>query len=192
MINYPKTRWVKPAFLFLFLIVCIIPAKAQLYAGGGFGYYKTKVNNNASNIVKHFDISPELGSRYQRFSAGLIFSYAFNDYINQNLTERQYSFEPYFRYDIIARKGFGFFTDVFYNYTHVSNSSYRGTNNTTNHSHLVGVSPGVYYNLSDRLTALFQFGFVGYSTSIKINGFDGFGINLSMSTSRIGFYYSFW
>lgn len=191
MTTFPKTRWTKPAFLFLFLIICIIPAKAQLYAGGGFGYYKTK-ENNTGNIIKHFDISPELGYRYQKFSAGLTFSYAFNYYISQSWSESQYTFEPYFRYDLIVRKGFGFFTDVFYNCTHFSEHLYWGSDGPVYNSHLVGVSPGVYYKLSDRLMALFRFGFMGYSSSAEANGFEGFGINLSMSTSRIGFYYSFW
>ncbi|MBR4146662.1 MAG: hypothetical protein IKU00_02080 [Bacteroidales bacterium] len=175
----------KKAFLILvFVLSIVLPAKAQLYAGGGFAYYKNKVSYPDSE-VKHFSISPEIGFRYHNLSAGLTFSYISKTYSNHSYSDlKQYIVEPYIRYDIITREKFGFFADAFY--TYVNSTDIFGYI-----THEVGISPGVFYKLTDRFSTLFRFGIVGYSSN-ESNGFKGFGINLSMSTSRIGFYYSFW
>lgn len=182
--------------LLLLFFITIIPAKAQLYAGGGFGYHKSEATSTEGYIT-HLKITPELGYRYQRFSAGLVFSYASETYNNISHTVsyddfKQYSFEPYIRYDLVVQNGVGFFMDAFYNWTHHSETLYHDSPGPVHVSHLVGLSPGVYYKLSDRFMALFMFGLMGYSSSYEANGFENFGIDLSMNTSRIGFYYSFW
>lgn len=196
MSAHPKTKLSKLTLLLVFFTISSIPVKAQLYAGGGFSYYYTNSNYPDSKI-RHFNISPELGYRYHRFSAGLAFSYISEKYRNDNhsvayILDKRYTFEPYFRYDLIVRKKLGFFTDVFYNWTHYSDILYYDTHGAVHVSHLAGVSPGIYYKLCDRLIALFRFGFAGYSSSAEANGFKGLGVDLSMNTSRIGFYYSFW
>lgn len=180
----------KTFLLVAFSLMIILPAKAQLYAGGGFSYYKSK-KDNTDIQVKHFDISPELGFRYQRFAFGLTFSYSSDKYSSYYNDSNQYTFEPYFRFDLVSLERFGFFMDAFYSLTHHS-EILAYDHGPIYFSHLVGLSPGVYYKLSDRLMALFRFGFAGYSSSYEANGFEDFGINLSMATSRIGFYYSFW
>lgn len=182
----------KKVFLFLALVLAIVlPTKAQLYVGGGFGYYKSQVNNTEIQ-VKHFNISPELGYRYQRLSFGLTFSYASDIYSDYYQDSKQYTFEPYTRFDLVSLDNFGFFIEAFYSLTHHSEAVVFHPNNPNHFSHLIGLSPGIYYKLNNRLMAVFMFGFAGYSSWHKANGFEGFGINLSMNTSRIGFYYSFW
>ena len=185
-----KTKW---GLLLLFFIIGIIPVKAQLYIGGGFNYHKTQ-ESYPDRQIKHLIISPELGYRYKKFSAGLTFSYSrnnsqvYNDYYPSGFEpsdiETIIALEPYIRYDLVVRKGFGFFVDAFYTFTH-------NNPKVIPNAHMAGLSPGVYYKLSDRFIALFRFGLIGYS-SHDSNGFKGFGVDLSMNTSRIGFYYSFW
>ena len=182
----------KKVFLFLALVLAIvIPAKAQLYVGGGFSYYKSRVNNTEIQ-VKHFNISPELGYRYQRLSFGLTFSYASDIYSEYYKDSKQYTFEPYTRFDLVSLDNFGFYLEAFYSLTHHSEVLQYSNTGPVHFSHLVGLSPGVYYKFNDRLMAVFMFGFAGYSSSHEANGFKGFGVDLSMNTSRIGFYYSFW
>ncbi len=188
--NIISGKW---GVLLLFFVIGILPVKAQLYIGGGFNYYKTQ-ESYPDRQIKHFSISPELGYRYHRLAAGLTISYVYNKSQTYNSysptgfdnpqEEKSITVEPYIRFDLVAREDFGFFVDAFYSYTHY--------NNHPTSTYLVGLSPGVYYKLTDRLLALFRFGLVGYSSSYQANDFEGFGASLSMNTSRIGFYYSFW
>ena len=181
---HPTKTWTRLALPLLFLIIGIIPAKAQLYAGGGFSYYTSEVT---LSDVTYLNISPELGYRYHRLSAGLGFSYNTITYSNNAYTDsKQYTLVPYIRYDIIVRKGLGLFADAFYSHSH-----YTESQSTEQVIHEVGVIPGIYYKLSDRFTALFRFGFFGYSSHYN-NGFEGFGIDLSTNTAQVRFYYSFW
>lgn len=184
-----KCKWVLPILLF---ILISLPSRAQLYAGGGFSYYNTE--DNSQNEVRNLTIAPELGYRYQNFSIGLLYAYmAETTHSNQfDIGSKQYYIKPYFRYDIIARDGFGFFAEAFY--MHIKTNTTTSLSFTTSSidiSHLAGITPGVYYKLSDRLMALCRFGILGYSSD-ESNGFKGFGIDLSMNTTQIGFYYSFW
>ena len=186
MKNRPTRTWTRMALPLLFLIIGIIPVKAQLSIGGGFSYYTTEVNYPDSDVT-HLSISPELGYRYNKLSAGFAYSFQTSTYNHYAYTDtKQYTIEPYIRYDIIVRKGLGFFTDAFYSRSHFD-ASYSDPV-----THTVGVSPGIYYKLSDRFMAVFRFGFLGYSSSPQSSGFRGFGVDLSTNTTSIRFYYSFW
>jgi len=186
MKNRPTKTWTRVALPLLFFIIGIVPAKAQLYLGGGFNYHTTEIDLPQSDVT-YLSISPELGYRYHKLSAGLAFSYNTSTYSNIAYTDtKEYTIEPYIRYDIIVRKGLGFFTDAFYSRTRLDKSYPILV------AHTVGVSPGIYYKLSDRFMALFRFGFLGYSSTHYKSGFKGFGVDLSTNTAQIRFYYSLW
>ncbi len=179
--------WTRMALPLLFLIISIIPAKAQLYVGGSLSIYtkEYQIAQNYSIADSYISFSIELGYRHERFSAGLSHFFYYQNFNNSY----QRSFKPYLRYDLIVRNRLGFFTDALYSYTYYKKSSDPAIHSIN--SHLVGLSPGVYFKMTNNLMALFHFGLIGYSSSAEVNGFKGFGIDLSMSTSQIGFYYSF-
>ena len=186
MKTHPTKTWTRMALPFLFFIIGIVPAKAQLYLGGGFNYYTTEIDFPESDVT-YLNISPELGYRYHKLSAGLAFSYNTSTYSNEAYTDtKEYTIDSYIRYDIIVRKGLGFFTDAFYSRTHFDESY------PVQVANMVGVSPGIYYKLSDRFMAMFRFGFLGYSSTHYKSGFKGFGVDLSTNTAQIRFYYSLW
>ena len=189
MNTHSKTKRTRLALPLLFLIIGIFPAKAQLYVGGSLSIYTKEYKTAQNHIIKdpYQRFSIELGYRHERFSAGLT-----HVFYHQNLYDSyQRSFKPYLRYDLIVRDRLGFFIDAFYSYTYHNRSSDPAFPSSI-HSHLIGLSPGIYYKMTNRLMALFHFGLAGYSSSAEVNDFKGFGIDLSMSTSQIGFYYSFW
>ena len=106
MKNRPTKTWTRVALPLLFFIIGIVPAKAQLYLGGGFNYHTTEIDLPQSDVT-YLSISPELGYRYHKLSAGLAFSHNTSTYSNTAYTDtKEYTIEPYIRYDIIVRNIF--------------------------------------------------------------------------------------
>lgn len=186
MKTYPIRTWTRTILPLLFLIIGMIPAKAQLYVGGSFSIIpKKEITTPNSTISNPYgSVSIELGYRHKQFSAGLTYSFFSQELFNTY----QHSFKPYLRYDLIVQDQVGFFNDLFYSY--IYHRDYYPSFHSIN-SHLVGLSPGVYYKMTNNLMAVFHFGILGYSSSSIVNGFEGFGVDLSMNTSQIGFYLLF-
>ena len=184
--KFNNLKMKKTHLLLFFMLFLILPAKTQLYVGGGLNYFTT----NASNLdtdIKYFSIAPELGYSFSRVSLGLVFEYAHaSDEYSPYSTTSSLSFTPYFRPHNLEVGPLCFFVDVLFSFTRLSQYNYH------KQSYLVGLRPGLSYHLTDKFFAVVNFGVAGYSSDADSYGFDGWGVSLSMTTTKLGFYYKFW
>ena len=147
----------KKTFLLLLFFLCVIlPAKAQLYVGGGINYYTTQVTQPDSK-VKYFSVLPEVGFSYSRFSLGLSLEYGSLKYSNNRYEDNTLlSITPYFRTRIVTIDQFSLFVDAVYSH---NKYTYPKRQEKT---YMVSLEPGISYNLTDRFSALFHIGVFGY------------------------------
>ena len=177
----------KAFFLVSYALMIILPAKAQLYAGGGFSFYTDKASNS-DNTVNHLSIAPEIGYHFSPASLGLAFEYAKADYDGTLQDINAITFEPYLRPHIIEVGSLCFFIDVKFSYTEY----FFGWLYYNKSTYLIGLSPGLSFRLTDRLSSVINFGIAGYCSDATPYGFEGWGVSLSTTTTKLGFYYSFW
>lgn len=207
------------------LIVCIVvfmctivavnaqSAEKKNWIGGGvsFGSSKTDGYDRATN----YSIVPQIGFMLSdNIGLGVKLGYGHTEvpgqtpvYVNGELVgvepytnkSNSYSINPFIRYTFVKGNIGGLFIDGGFAYAH---SKLKSSDTKTN-TFSIGVSPGVMFNVSDKIALLGTFGFLGYTqsktslgnkeTSIYKTDYksNDFSFNLNMDNITLGMNFLF-
>lgn len=179
---------------FLMTIVAAIAAvsvNAQIYVGGGLGLTSTSYDGNSTTTFK---LLPEVGYNLDNKSAvGLALTYAQSGKGNDKVTA--IGVKPYYRYAFLTSGKVSLLADGGFFFGNVE--AYNGTLNkmVKTNDFQIGVWPGVAVAVSDKISFVSHFGFLGYET-IKpdydgAKSTDTFGFDLSSLNLTFGLYYNF-
>lgn len=164
----------------------IMSANAQVWVGGGLG----------ADVQKHhtgFSIAPEVGYMIPNtpFTVALGTVYQFNKMDRaDNIKEitNSLSLQPYFRYVplTIANK-FSLFLDLTADFNLID-AAPKG-------AYAVTLQPGIAWMATEKWTAAFRFGKIGYSHNFYKDAneqpIDGFLMNCDLAAPSIRIYYNF-
>ncbi len=159
---------------------------AQSYVGGSFGF--TSVSHDGDNVTA-FEVMPEIGTTLtDDLAFGIAFGYAQNGKDNSKVSS--WSINPYLRYTFAKFDKVNVFVDGTVGY---ENTDSKKLNYKTGEFE-VGLKPGVAVNLTDEVSFVAHFGFLGYNYyKPDFNGAKAtntFGVNLD-SNVLFGLYFNF-
>lgn len=209
--NFTKRPFKKAAIFFAFLFTGIISANAQVYLGGGFSYHTTEDEDVFyKDKIKNFTISPEVGYEFSHFAVGLAvgfqstrnhLSFSVSDVTFQYHDYNSTNIMPYFRWNVVKKNRVAFFidatwehcilTDIFHQGHEIDGNREETIEKDSRKANFAGIRPGISLSITDHLSALMHFGIIGYSSDYDFFGFEKFGVDLSMSTASLSFYYIF-
>lgn len=158
--------------------ICLcLSAQAQVFLGGQFIKYRTPDPID----YKYHSYGLCLGFQYHKIAVGTSVEYqkvtpmAHGNYsLGGDFALDLY---PFIRYHVYSKDRLSLFLQAAYHYT-VHKKEYY---------HAVGVSPGIQYRLSHRISVAAMLGVIGYSDS-NWYGYKGFGYSLGLSASSLSFY----
>ena len=154
----------------------IMSANAQVWIGGGLGADIQKEHTGVS-------LAPEIGYMIPNtpftVALGTIYNYGS---IKGGATTNSLSLQPYFRYVpcTIGNK-FSLFLDLTADFNLID-AAPKG-------AYAVMLQPGIAWMATDKWTAAFRFGKLGYDHNFY--GTDGFLMNCDLSAPSIRIYYNF-
>ena len=168
----------KKLFLVLALAFAgILTANAQVWVGGGLG---ASVQKNYTS----FSISPEVGyvinNHWQvALGAGYNFTQT-KDVLDEEITTNALALQPYVRYvgGTIGKK-FSLFVDLCGDFGLLDDAR----------DYAVTLQPGIAWQATDKFTAAFRLGKVGYDHNFY--GTDGFLLDGDLCAPQIRIYYNF-
>ena len=139
---------------------------AQMYIGGSVGF--TSWSPDKGDGESSFKIMPEIGMQFDdQWGAGVQIGYITDKAGVYKLgTESAFVFAPYVRYQAIKVGKVNLFLDGgidFISYSKPDNSAFS-----------VGIKPGVSVALSDKLSFVTHFGFLGYESVPSKGGYAGY------------------
>ncbi len=160
-----------------FFVAAFVSAHAQFYIGGS-------LNAEFNKDIKIFAIAPDVGYSFPNTPFTIACAVEYGGTIqNDEAYEHSLTLSPYFRYNICDfGERFTLFTDL----SSDINILEFGLLN-------IGLCPGVSFEITDRWSAEFSIGFLGYLKEpvedqiIK----HGFEMELRLAAPSFGFYYSF-
>ncbi|MBQ9357037.1 MAG: porin family protein [Prevotella sp.] len=168
-----------------------VTMNAQVYVGGSVGIASVKDGNADAETTYKF--LPEVGYNindewavgvtlgYQKGNCNLI-----NASYNPNINYEKFSIAPYVRYTVPVGSNVNLFVDGGISYGSVKD-------NYTEFA--LGLKPGVAFTLSDKLSFVTHFGFVGFnSKNPKADGVDtsnATGVEFNQNNLTFGLYYNF-
>ena len=176
----------KKLILLLFVACVTLSANAQFYVGGSTSLWFGKDDTSIS-------ILPEVGYvMNDRWAFGTEIGF-----IHQNQTIMDFNglyydrkmngvvVGPYARFTYFKKGMVGLFVDggLDYRLTKVKNAD-------AEHGVRLGLKPGVALSLTDRLSMVAKFGFLGFDHDYATAG-NGGGFNFSGNNLSLGFYVSF-
>ncbi|MDR2652726.1 MAG: hypothetical protein LBC68_10520 [Prevotellaceae bacterium] len=169
----------------IFVMAIVFGANAQDYKwfiGGKGGFWTGK---EGSTKTTAFTVAPEVGYRFSKnFALATYFEYKHLTQKNMGITTKtkEILISPYLRYTFLKSGIVNVFVD---------GSTTFGLSGTKGFE--AGLRPGVAIDLTNRLSAVASFGFIGYNNGKGVGRSDfgkGFGIDFSGYQSTIGFYLS--
>ena len=173
----------KKFVLSLLVALMGVTASAQVYVGGGVGFWRNMDDNQTV-----FSIAPEVGYNLnESWDLGIQFGYgyAYTDGTKMNLLEAN----PYARYTFAKFGAVSLFADIT---AGVQSYKVKGSDSQTGWQ--AGVKPGVRVNLAKNIDFVAHCGFLGYrdadNTAIAY-GTNGFGFNLDANNLVFGINYRF-
>ncbi len=146
----------------------------KMWLGGSVGLNTTKVTHG--NRLTNFNITPELGyMTNEDLGVGIRFGYAHKEYDLKGAKAKADGFtvNPFARYSFLKGELGGLFVDGGVGYTY----SKLKTVDTKVHELEVGFRPGVAFNVTNNISLIGKFGFLGYE-------YEKFG---SQKTNSFGF-----
>lgn len=185
----------KKLFLSMALAFVCLTAGAQLYVGGELSYWREwQKGANKTN----FWVAPEVGYNLnEKFALGIYLDYEY-EYKNPRTVvaskeiTNTYWIAPYVRYNIVKFGVVNLFVDGV-----VSWATYKTkTNGVCGNAHnawAVGLEPGVSVNLTERLSFITLFGFLGYMSADDLNRVykrSGLGGYVNANNLKFGLVYN--
>ena len=159
------------------VMCCLIPGvnaqnRGDWWVGGSVGVDYSKVKNG--NELTNYNILPEAGYAFSdRWAVGMSLGYVHDEsMLGADKVKRDgFTVNPFARFSFLHGRIGNLFLDGGAGYTYIDN---KYTDNETNRFE-VGIRPGVVVNVSDRVSLLGKFGFIGYeydkTGSVKTNHF---------------------
>lgn len=167
----------KKAFLVLAIVFAsVVSANAQWWVGGGLG---ADIQKNSTG----FSLSPEVGYMIpdSPFTVALGVGYAF-DKVKGLGSTNALTLQPYFRYvPCTIGEKFSLFLDL--------TGDFGLFGGPKKDAWAVMVQPGIAWMATDKWTAAFRLGKIGYDHNFYST--DGFLTNFDLSSPSIRIYYNF-
>lgn len=173
----------KKILLFALVLVSAVAAKAQVYVGGELGFW----HNNDEPKSTSFRIAPEVGYNFnENWAVGAVLGIEYQKVGDNKATT--FGISPYARYTYFQSGIVSLFVDggVDFAGVHADDETYTAFG--------IGFKPGVALNVTDNVSFVAHFGFLGYQTSDdEISEFvnKGFGFDFSGNKLSFGFNYKF-
>ena len=162
---------------------------AQVYVGGSFGINAWNSQKNAGDRSETtFKILPEIGYNINdSWAVGTVIGYESDKWQGvAGVSESAFSFAPYARYTFAKCGKVNFFIDGGLGFTTASVADWTEVQ--------VGFKPGLSVALSDKVSFVSHFGFLGYDT-LNPDGDDNniskFGLDLDGNNLTFGLYLNF-
>lgn len=175
----------KKLFLTLLVAVVSLTASAQVYVGGGVGFWRNTDANTTSVYI-----SPEVGySLSDKWALGIGFGYAhsYADGIKVNGLEAN----PYARWNYAKFGPVSLFLDMGFGVATFKAKDADDSSTAWN----MGVKPGIKVALAKQIDFVAHFGFLGYRDADEgldeVYGNNGFGFDLNATNVMFGVYYNF-
>ena len=165
----------KLALVLAIVFVGFMSANAQIWVGGGLG---TDVQKTHSSI----SLAPEVGYMIPNtpctIALGAIYTY---DYTKDVGSFNTLALQPYFRYvPLTIGNKFSLFLDL---------TTDINLLDAPKDSYAVMLQPGIAWMATDKWTAAFRFGKMGYDHNFY--GTEGFLMNCDLAAPSIRIYYNF-
>lgn len=160
---------------------------AQGYIGGTMGIGSMKVGEADAETTYKF--LPEVGYNINNdWAIGVSFGWTKGDMkVLKNELDvdgfRTTQVNPYVRYTFVHSKYFNVFSDLALSYAHINGGG---------DAYGVGLTPGIALNLSEKVSFVSKFAFLGWQHA-KINKVkaDFFGVDIDATNVQFGLYYNF-
>lgn len=169
--------------------VASLCASAQVYVGGSVGAWR-----NGSAHETQISIMPEVGyTLSEKADIGTTIGWSY-DHVT-GVSTNVFQVNPYYRYNFYQTGKVKFFLQGGFG-VGVGKTSYsEGDDSDTAVIWNIGITPGVSYAVSDRVTLLAKAGFLGYkgaNDAAKDGGYaDEWGFHFSSNDLSFGFVYNF-
>jgi len=176
----------KKIFMTLAIAMMAVTMNAQMYIGGSVGFQS--VTPEVGDGETSFQFMPEIGFQFdEKWGAGVQIGYISDKAAAYGLNaESAFAFAPYARYTALKFNHVNLFLDGGFDYVQSKNPKVNLFG--------VGIKPGVAVSLSDELSFVAHFGFLGYQ-SINPDGDNNntttFGLDVDGSELTFGLYYNF-
>ena len=165
----------KKLFFTIALLASTMIASAQVYVGGGVGFW-----NNDDAEETSYSFTPEIGYCFSdKLAAGVALGFAYEEAGDASLDVL--SFNPYVRYTFLRAGNFSVFADGAFDLAKIEPD--EGDSET---AWGIGIKPGISYSINEKFSILAHVGFLGYrdaDETISTIYKPGFGLNLSNSLS---------
>lgn len=164
---------------------------AQVYVGGSLGI--ASVKNGNADAETTYKFLPEIGYNINdEFAIGVTVGYEkgnsniLSDNFGANINHEKFTIAPYVRYNIPVSNTVKLFVDGGVGFGSIKDN---GTELQ------LGLKPGVAFNMSDKLSFVTHFGFVGFNSfNPKADGIDTSnktGVEFNQNNLTFGLYYNF-
>jgi len=166
----------------LLILVCVITsANAQVYIGGSVSAW---VDENKKDETTTLEFLPEVGFLINdRWSLGTVLGYTQKE-VDGTKTYETFEFAPYARFSYYRFDLVRLFVDA--GFSLYSSKSGKAERETT---YGIGLKPGVALDLSDRISLIAKFGFLGYRQ--YNDNHDAAGFNINGNSLSLGVFYAF-
>jgi len=165
----------KKLFITLAIVFAgIMSANAQVWVGGGLG---AGIQKNQTRI----SLAPEIGYMIPNTPFTVALGTIYNYDKQGNVSANSLSLQPYFRYVPCTIGGkFSLFLDLTADFNLID-AAPKG-------AYAVMIQPGIAWMATDKWTAAFRFGKIGYDHNFY--GTDGFLLNCDLAAPSIRIYYN--
>jgi hypothetical protein len=168
----------KISLLILVAIATVATASAQNYKWWIGGKSTLWVEDNRTTFIVAPEVGYHLSPKLTLAASAGLHSYTYN---NTNHEDLGFVLNPYLRYSVFSKGNLLLFVDGGIEYGVGDIQGFQ-----------IGFKPGMAIFLSDRFTAAFQVGFVGYNDGEGVGGRrKGTGFDLSGYQSGFAIFYSF-
>ena len=180
----------KKIFMTLAAVCFAATMNAQVYVGGSLSLNAWSSQENAGDRSETtFKIMPEIGYNINdSWAIGTVIGYEnnkWNGVDNLGLSESAFTVAPYARYTFAKCGKVNFFVDGGLSYTTAKDADWNEFS--------VGLKPGLSVALSDKVSFVSHFGFLGYDVldpKGDKNNISNFGLDLDGSNLSFGLYFN--
>ena len=171
----------KKLFLLFFVVCATVSVNAQLYVGGALSAWMSETKTAETVTVKFL---PELGfSISNRWAFGSVLGYTRKG-VDGEITSETFEFTPYARFFFYRTELVRLFVES--GFSIYSNKTGKADPEVTLST---GFKPGVSFDLSERVSLVAKFGFLGYRQYSE-DHYD-FGFSAEGNGLSLGVFYTF-
>ena len=178
----------KKIFMTLAAVCFAATMNAQVYVGGSLSLNAWSSQENAGDRSETtFKIMPEIGYNINdSWAIGTVIGYESNKWTGvQGVSESAFSIAPYARYTFAKCGKVNFFVDGGLDFTTAKDADWN--------EFAVGLKPGLSVALSDKVSFVSHFGFLGYDVlnpKGDKNNISKFGLDLDGNNLSFGLYFN--